>query len=158
LFFKGLLLLILFSLTQCHTAKETPPSAQPSVAPTQKTNETNKNSAEGIAPGNCRLIASVIKIDSSLNTEDPESPCAKGSCLALVKIQNVLAYGSAFPSDVAEGAEINLFFPNTLTPHFLGIKSSSPDLKNGDLFQALVEARMHPLSGHLFIVNDYKIK
>lgn len=103
------------------------------------------------------MIATILKT-GNLDSSDTSNYCSKAPCRAYLKINKILAYGSSFPTEVTAGAEIEAFFPNTLTPHLIKIKSTYPDLKTGDRIQALLESRIQPSNDPLFIINDYQLK
>ncbi len=69
----------------------------------------------GIAPGHCRIVATVVKIenDPSANADDP---CSKAPCLATVRVENVLGTGSGFARTLPKGSEIQVRFSLTLGP------------------------------------------
>src|SRR5512135_3353036 len=51
-----------------------------------------------ISPGHCRIIGTVIFIDTALASS---GPCSKAPCRTIVRVDSVLGYGSAFGNPVA---------------------------------------------------------
>ena len=85
-----------------------------SCSSSKDSNKISMNSSPTTAPGYCRIKGTIIKIDSTLETNN-NSPCSKLPCTALVRIDSVLGYGAGFGS-INAGTEINLKFAFTLGP------------------------------------------
>ena len=93
---------------------------------------------ERLAPGSCRLQGKIITV---LNNLDPDknTPCGQVPCRAVVKVQQILGYGSAFGKPLAKNQEINVYFGFTLSPtsrYFPELSAPLPGLKAGDIFVA----------------------
>ena len=89
-------------------------------------NQTN------IPPQYCRLIGMIVEVEKIVDKQT--RGCKIGPCYAMIKIEQVLGYGSSFPSNFQSGDEITVFFPSSLnsTDHL-------PGLKKGDRFKADME-------------------
>jgi hypothetical protein len=97
-----------------------------------------------IAPGHCRIIGTITNINSQLSGAGPEDPCSKAPCRAVVKVDTVLGYGSAFNGTVSAGDEIPLRFMFTTAatkPLGLKLETHLPGLQNSDRFQADIESK-----------------
>jgi hypothetical protein len=66
-----------------------------------------------IAPGHCRIVGTVIRIDTTLSST---GPCAKAPCRATVIVDSILGYGSAFGNPLAVGRHIYVRFELTTAP------------------------------------------
>lgn len=67
-----------------------------------------------LAPNTCRLIGTIVEIDAKLAGTDPKDPCSKAPCFAVVRIDSVVGYGSAFPTSLGVGATMRTRFAHTL--------------------------------------------
>src|SRR5512135_1891816 len=56
-----------------------------------------------VAPDRCRLVCTVLSIDSVRETA---GPCSKVPCTAVVRIDSILAYGFAFPPVLRVGQAV----------------------------------------------------
>ena len=94
---------------------------------------------EKISPDHCRIIGTVVKIDTLLYRQDLNSPCSKAPCMADVRIDSVLGYGSDFPP-LKLGKVIKVRFGFTLSPTtkdlFPHIVGYFPGLDVNDSFKA----------------------
>ena len=96
-----------------------------------------------VAPGECRLIGTVLSIrppDAGLGAGDP---CSRFPCAATVRLDSILSYGSAFPGALGIGQQIQIHFVYTLAPSKDAVPQESfslPGLVVGDRFQADVSA------------------
>ncbi len=96
-----------------------------------------------IPPNQCRVSATVIAIDSAVRGD--KGPCATAPCMATVRIDSVLGYGSAFPKPLAPGEKLVVKFAYTLQPttkEFPEVKPALPGLSVGARFVALVGGEM----------------
>jgi len=66
-----------------------------------------------IAPGRCRIVGTLVEIDSTLDTG---GPCSKAPCRGIVRVDSILGYGSAFGNPISLNAKINVKFAFTLAP------------------------------------------
>ena len=100
-----------------------------------------KTPSPPIAPGTCKVIATVERINPTLKGVSANDPCSKAPCSASVKIDSILGYGSAFPKSFAAGEIVNVRFTNTLNPTkemFPDIKPALPGLRVKDSFEAVI--------------------
>ncbi len=98
-----------------------------------------------VPPGNSRIAATVVSIDNALKGTGEKDPCGKAPCIATVRIDSVLGYGSAFPKTFGAGQTISIKFANTLRPtakDYPDVKPALPGLNVGSRFVALVSGEM----------------
>ena len=92
-----------------------------------------------ILPGHARIVGVITKIEPAVKSEDPNDPCSKAPCVAMVKVKGA-EYGAGFPSFLSE--EVRIKFQFTLAPTtkdlLPNMEDSYPGLKVGDEFTALV--------------------
>lgn len=69
-----------------------------------------------VAPNHCRVMATVVGIDSTLLSRNADDACSKVPCRAYVRIDSVLGYGSSFTKPFSHGQTIVLEFRYTLYP------------------------------------------
>ncbi len=95
-----------------------------------------------VAPGECRVTAEIIKVDSTLVGGPASDPCSKAPCLAWIKINKVIGYGAG-SSTINSGDTLKAKFAFTLAPagreNFPTLKESLPGLKLGSLFETDVQ-------------------
>ncbi len=101
----GLLLLAL-SLVSCRSTLEDRREAA----------KTLPIPAAGLPPDVCRIVATVIRVDSTLKGSGPDDPCAKAPCEAMVLVDSVLGYGSSFPQTLSPGSLIRTHFTLSVAP------------------------------------------
>ena len=92
----------------------------------------------GVPPGHCRIVGTVISISNTLSAK-AEDPCSKSPCMASVKVNEIIGYGSAFTSPLSMGKEIQVRFTFTLAPTKEMYPQMSPPLPGlavGSRFQA----------------------
>jgi len=92
----------------------------------------------GVPPGHCRIVGTVISISNALSAR-AEDPCSKAPCMASIKVDEILGYGSAFTSPLSKGKEIQVRFAFTLAPSkemYPQMSPSLPGLAVGSRFQA----------------------
>ena len=113
-----------------------------------------------ISPGHCRIVGTLVGIDSTLSQA---GPCSKAPCVGLVRIDSVLGYGSAFGRPLARGTEIDVHFAFTLAPTtsdlFPNMTRRLPGLQVGSQFGADVEARNEPGMGGYrvsYLIQEYR--
>jgi hypothetical protein len=96
-----------------------------------------------LAPNTCRLIGTIVEIEPKLADADPKDPCSKAPCFAVVRIDSVVGYGSAFPTSLGVGATMRTRFAHTLgaTKDLLPeVSPPLPGLHAGSRFKADVSA------------------
>ncbi|MEX1138539.1 MAG: hypothetical protein WEB33_10200 [Bacteroidota bacterium] len=115
----------------------------------------------GVPPGHCRIIGTVVSIDPSLSTMT-DDPCAKAPCVATVKVDEIVGYGSGFVGNLGKGSEVKVRFQYTLTPTsemFPAMSPPLPGLDTGSKFQA--DVRMNnALMGSdqvTYVVDRYQV-
>lgn len=112
----------------------------PEESPRKKTmaQPTPTGMPDRIAPGSCRLRGEILSVSAALEP-DKNTPCGKVPCKAVVKVHQIVGYGSAFGKPLASGQEINVYFHFTLSPtarYFSELTKPLPGLKVGNIFQA----------------------
>jgi hypothetical protein len=112
-----------------------------------------------VPPGHCRIIGTLVGIDSTLVHG---GPCSKAPCRGLVRVDSILGYGSAFGSPLALKEEINVHFAFTLAATskdlFPNMTERLPGLEIGARFEADVESRNEPGMGERrasYIIQEY---
>ena len=115
----------------------------------------------GVPPSHCRLVGTVVSIDTTLSSMT-EDPCSKVPCVASVRIDEVVGYGSGFVGMLGKGSEIKMRFRYTLGPTsdvFPGMSPSLPGLETGSKFQADVRMSNSMLeSGQaMYVVERYAV-
>jgi hypothetical protein len=97
---------------------------------------------EQIPPNYCRIVGMIVSIDSAqMLSSDTSGPCAKAPCRAIVRVDSVLGYGSAFPQPLSVGQAVPVVFTFTLAPTntlFPDVDPPYPGLTIGSLFVANV--------------------
>lgn len=111
----------------------------------QKQEDARKPIAEQgvrIAPGHCRIIGTLTFIDTTL---EETGPCSKAPCRAIVRVDSILGYGSAFSNPVAMKAQVAVRFAFTLSPTttelFPNMTERLPGLQVGSKLQTDIESR-----------------
>jgi hypothetical protein len=124
--------------------------------------EMIKNPPPGPAPGTCRIIATVETIDRTLKGTSEKDPCGKAPCMATIKIDSVLGYGSAFPKPFAAGQKVKVTFAQTLNPTkdvWPDIQPPLPGLRVNDRFEATIgSAMVVGTSEPAFTIHSYEKK
>ncbi|MEJ2056069.1 MAG: hypothetical protein P8X42_19315, partial [Calditrichaceae bacterium] len=91
----------------------------------------------------CRIIGTVKEIDSTRFIDNPEAPCGKYPCFAVITLNEILAYGSGFAPKLYPGQELIVQFKFTLEPTNKiapEMQLQLPGLEPGDTFIADLEA------------------
>lgn len=115
-----------------------------------------------IPPNHCRMVGTVIAIKPSLEGRTATDPCGKAPCIATVRIDSVLGYGSAFGTTLSSGKEITIRFTHTLSPTkelLPEVNPPLPGLSVGSQFQADVRTS-EVLGGTqmMFSVDGYRAR
>jgi len=98
---------------------------------------------EQIPPNVGRIVGKIVRIEKVRPVQVDSSPCARVPCLALVRVESVIGYGSAFPTSFNAGDQISVSFAFTLHPTeqlFPQMANHLPGLKVGQVFKADVTA------------------
>ncbi len=118
-----------------------------------------------ISPNHCRIVGTVVEIDSAPTTAEPDNPCSLVPCRALVRVDEIIGYGQGFSSPLAKGVEVKVDFRFTLSPTkdlFPKMKTSYPGLRVGSSFLADLEEQMSEKTDErqdrFFAVYGYKAK
>ncbi|HLE31217.1 MAG TPA: hypothetical protein VJB38_01275 [Bacteroidota bacterium] len=115
----------------------------------------------GIAPGYCRIVATVMKIESD-STPMADDPCSKAPCLATVRVEEVLGMGSGFARTLPKGTEIQVRFSLTLGPTreiLPQVTPPLPGLSVGMKFQAdIAGGPAFKADGPLYQAALYQVK
>lgn len=95
-----------------------------------------------IAPGHCRIIGTLVAVDSTLENE---GPCSKAPCRGVVRVDSVIGYGSSFANPVAVAQRIDVRFAFTIAATteelFPNMTDRLPGLHIGERFQTDLESR-----------------
>ena len=94
---------------------------------------------KGVAPNSCRIIGTVIAIDSETLSSGTKDPCSKVPCRATVKVDSVLGYGQGFTGPLSVGKTVAAQFKFTLSPTkdlFPGMNLNLPGLQLNSRFRA----------------------
>lgn len=79
---------------------------------------------EGVPPDHCRVTVTVLSIAPLMQSSKANDPCSKAPCGASLRIDEVIGYGSAFPTPLAIGDVVEAHFAFTTGP----TKSILPEL------------------------------
>jgi len=119
----------------------------------------------GLPPDVCRIVGTLVRVDSSLKGYRADDPCSKAPCEALVYVDSILGYGSSFPVVLSTGVTIRAHFTLTLAPTeqvLPTVKPSFPGLVLGSNFRA--DLKNMPTLGvaqearQTFVVDWYEIR
>ncbi len=116
----------------------------------------------GIPPGHCRIVATVVAVDSVLST-DATDPCSETPCTATVKVEEIVGYGSGFTAALGKGSEVRVHFRYTLGPSsevFPARSPGLPGLHKGSKFQADIKTGPSLMGGdvQVFSVGQYQAR
>jgi hypothetical protein len=117
----------------------------------------------GVPPSHCRINGTIVAIDQQ-RTGNPNDACSKAPCLATVKVDEVLGYGSGFTDVLGKGKELKVKFEYTLAPTadlFPQMAPPLPGLEVGAKFQTDLLMLGPSLSGSNesgYIVKQYQRK
>ena len=149
-----LLAVLIMTLAGCKSSDESKESNDHQASVQQKPDTPSP----GIAPGRCRVVATVVSIDPTLSAMAAD-PCGTAPCLAVVRIEEVLGYGSSFGSVLRKGQEVKVRFRYTLEE---SLQPKLPGLDVGAVFQADVEMTGPVMMGETraadYIVESYVVR
>ena len=118
-----------------------------------------------IAPNHSRIVGTIVSIDKTLLSADSSTLYSKHPSRAVVRIDSVLGYGSAFPEPLAAGTEIPVFFKFTLSPTkdiLPDMTQEYPGLSVNSTFLADVEAADAPETSKdksiTYTIYGYEVK
>ncbi len=161
------LITIFIFFISCGTARQEKTQDQSSGAEPKTVNLDKQPPIMGetIAPNKCRIIGTVVAIDSTLRSSDPTNPCSKVPCRAIVRVDSILGYGPAFLKPLSEGEKIPVTFVFTTGPTknlFPNMTQSYPGVRAGSKILADLEAqerlRADNANSISFVIYGYKIK
>lgn len=114
-----------------------------------------------VAPDRCRLVMTIIEIDTTL---EPEGPCGKVPCTTVVRIDSILAYGFSFPPVLNAGQVLRARFAYTtqqsdrwipaLQIHYPGVSAGTQVLADVELSGSADEASQRPG----LVIDHYAIR
>lgn len=120
---------------------------------------------EPIPPNTCRIVGTIVGIDSTLERSNSSDPCSKVPCRAAVRVDSILGYGQAFGRPLSRGEKISVKFVFTLSPTKDLIPNMSefyPGLHVGSIFLANVESTIGTMGDKSnalgFLVYGYKVR
>jgi len=126
----------------------------------------NRRVRPEIGPRSCRVVATIVSIDPTPHSNDPNHPAAKYPSVATIRVDSVLMKGVAFSEQFAPGATATVTFAPTLVSSKEiqpGIQQNLPGLHVGSRFQAdVMERRLIPEKSERdfattpLVVFDYK--
>ena len=105
---------------------------------------------ETIPPSRCRLVGTIVAIDSGFRSSNANEPCSRVPCRASVRVDSVLGYGPGFPTVLSRSEEIYVKFAFTLGPTrelFPNMSEFYPGLGVGSTFTADVTGTAMPTMG-----------
>jgi hypothetical protein len=118
-----------------------------------------------IPPNHCRIIGVVAAVEDIAASASAPEQCSQAPCWAIIRVESVLGYGSAFGSPLTHGSEILVHFPFTLMPTkeiFPQLDTQFPGLSAGSRFLADLEAQYRPGTGSdttvKYVVYGYQIR
>lgn len=119
----------------------------------------------GLSPDHCRIIATVVSIENLLSGH-PGDPCSKAACIAAIRVDEILGYGSGFNKPLSKESEIRVRFLYTLASTkelFPAMNPGLPGLKVGSSFEADLFAGEEPIAtevdkGPILVVGLYKVR
>lgn len=160
------LVALCFVLNTCRMSQSEKNSSKVGTRLTQSKPEPAPSvGGEPIPPNHCRIIGTIVKIDSTVKSSVPTDPCSKAPCRAIVRIDSVLGYGAAFPRPLSTGDLLTIDFAFTLAPTKDLLPSMSkiyPGLHVNSQFaadvKAIQELSSQPVDQFSFILYDYEIR
>lgn len=122
-----------------------------------------KQTGENVPPGHCRVLAEVVKIDSTLHGQSANAPCSKAPCVAWIVVRRVIAHGSG-TDRIGSGDTLRTRFAFTLNPtskqEFPTLNEQLPGLTVGSRFTADIQAvSQGPYAGHkgeVYMIYGYR--
>jgi len=114
-----------------------------------------------IPPSHCRVIGTIVSVDSTQLHPQGTDPCSQAPCEAGVRVDSIVGYGSAFPQPFAGGQIVRVRFTCTLGPTgriFPAMNPALPGLSAGDQFRADIVGTPAPGAANesMFTVESYE--
>ena len=159
------LLLILFLIVSCNTGSKALVQEKPNP---DKQNlkkmyvKDPQKYTKRVLADRCRIVAKIKDIDTTRFLDDPEAPCGKAPCYAIIIIDQILGYGSGFSPKLYKGQELEVNFKFTLAPTneiAPDMQLGLPGLKIGNEFIADLESL--PVLGQNqsdYVIYQYELK
>lgn len=132
------------------TACKPPAAAQAADTAVPQSNAANEKG--------WRIVGKVVNVLANRDTIDPDSPCGKAPCNAIVEVEQVLEMPTT-EDNVAAGATIPVHFAFTLAPTspdlFPFDNINLPGLEPNDTFEATIVHRPLQNQPNRFMVFNY---
>ncbi|MGB2868806.1 MAG: hypothetical protein WBD36_10160 [Bacteroidota bacterium] len=93
--------------------------------------------------GSCRIVGTVLAVDTTELQANGDGPCSKAPCVAKVRIDSILGTGSSFARPLAVGSAVRVRFAYTLSPSkelFPRMDPPLPGLLAGTQFKAFMQS------------------
>jgi len=116
--------------------------ARQEISSDKKLPDESTRIVQKVPPNHCRIVGTILSITGTLKTAQADDPLSKVPCLAVVRIDSILGYGSAFTDPLAVGNEISVLFQFTLSPTkdiFPTLQQHYPGLMVGSVLRADLE-------------------
>jgi len=120
---------------------------------------------EMIPPNKCRLVGTIVAIDSGWRSAKTDEPCSKVPCRSTVRVDSIIGYGQGFPGVLSRSDEIPVKFVFTLGSTkdlFPNMSEFYPGLRVGSTFTADIEGSIAPAIDKVNVpayqVYGYKVK
>ena len=97
-------------VSACQTHQKTDKAELETDTNDQAKRNVQQMQKEIIPAGFCRVMGTVVEIDSSLLSDISTDPCAKAPCRVKLRIDQILGYGSGFSQPMIAGSVIETFF------------------------------------------------
>ena len=159
---KRIVIFLLFILQSCSSVSKHQSSR------TDSTTATSGPSPEElitVSPNHCRIVGTVVNIDTLLEPANAGTPCSVAPCKGTVRVDSVIAYGQSFPMPLSKGESISVKFIYTTGPTekiFPKMKPSFPGLHAGSAFVADVSGNQGPMldkiRGVVFEIGPYEVR
>ena len=149
--------MIILLVTMLAACKVKEPTANTKAAPNPDPATTV---AKGPAGNGTLVQAMVVAIDSTLDKLDPDSPCGKYPCRALIRVERVNRLDPEWGDFFKPGKEVNINFGFTLAPTtdtmFPDLAQHYPGLSQGDRFEASVKTKLRSMNNLTHTVFHYQ--
>ena len=107
----------------------------------------------------CSVEATIISIDPTLDSTNPETPCGRVPCAALIRIDKIVKMGQQCAPYVVSGAELWAYFKITLSKTdslFPDMRRHFSGLEKSDTFAATFITTSNQSDGYHIVINGYK--
>ena len=110
--FPSIVILAVLVLSSCGSSKQDAAHLDP---PSSNQKKEIIATPLPISPNNCRVVATIVRVDNPASGLSEKDPCSKAPCSALIRIDSVLGYGSSFPKTLSTNQELQVKFAFTLS-------------------------------------------